>query len=54
MNESPYIGQLILDGRYTQGSLTPVFISTLILSGCSYNPLYSADEQIKADWAAKN
>ncbi|MBA3755590.1 MAG: LemA family protein [Nitrosomonas sp.] len=31
--------------------LALVFISTLILSGCSYNTLQSTDEQIKASWA---
>lgn len=28
-----------------------VFLSTLALSGCGYNTLQSADEQIKASWA---
>lgn len=34
-----------------KGLLALVFISTLILSGCSYNTLQSTDEQIKASWA---
>ncbi len=34
-----------------KGLLTLAFISTLILSGCSYNTLQSTDEQIKASWA---
>jgi len=34
-----------------KGLLTLAFISTLILSGCSFNTLQSTDEQIKASWA---